>query len=195
MWDLWWTKWLRFPPPILIPSNVPYLSNIRGWYNRPISGERAKWAQSHPTPRKIKNLRLCLNSCCFAGVGGGGVLLEQRTGLSLVQSHGQLHMFMIFIILHVCISYTWSDLVKSPSHSQIREYIEFIISQEYEDAWQYCRHVYRNSSVGIATGYGLDDLGSTPSSARFFSYPQRSDRLWGPTSPLFNGYRDLFRRS
>jgi hypothetical protein len=23
---------------------------IRGWYNRPISGQRTKWIQSHPTP-------------------------------------------------------------------------------------------------------------------------------------------------
>jgi hypothetical protein len=28
---------------------------IRGGYNRPISGRRAKWTQSHPTPRKKKN--------------------------------------------------------------------------------------------------------------------------------------------
>jgi hypothetical protein len=28
--------------------------------------------------------------------------------------------------------------------------------------------------------------------ARFFSSPQRPDRLWGPPSLLFNGYRGLF---
>jgi hypothetical protein len=43
---------LRFPLPILMPSTAPHSSSIiRGWYNRPISGRRAKWTQSHPTPR------------------------------------------------------------------------------------------------------------------------------------------------
>jgi hypothetical protein len=42
----------RFPLPILIPQIVPHSSSIiRGWYNRPISGRRTKWAQSHPTPK------------------------------------------------------------------------------------------------------------------------------------------------
>jgi hypothetical protein len=36
-----------------------------------------------------------------------------------------------------------------------------------------------NSSVGIMTGYGLDDRGPIPVKG-FFS-PQRPDRLWGPT--------------
>jgi hypothetical protein len=39
----------RFPLPILIPLTAPYsLSIILGWYNRPISGTRAKWIQSPP---------------------------------------------------------------------------------------------------------------------------------------------------
>jgi hypothetical protein len=44
---------LRFPLPILIPPTAPHSSSsiIRGWYNRPNSGRRAKWAQSHTTPR------------------------------------------------------------------------------------------------------------------------------------------------
>jgi hypothetical protein len=46
---------VRFPLPILIPPNAPYSSIIRGWYNRPISGRRSKWNQSHPTPRNVKN--------------------------------------------------------------------------------------------------------------------------------------------
>jgi hypothetical protein len=46
---------LRFPLPILIPPTAPQSSStIRGWYNRPISGRRTKWSQSHPTPRKKK---------------------------------------------------------------------------------------------------------------------------------------------
>jgi hypothetical protein len=43
---------LRFPLPILIPPTAPHLSSIiRGWYNRPVSGRRSKWTQSHLTPR------------------------------------------------------------------------------------------------------------------------------------------------
>jgi hypothetical protein len=36
----------------------------------------------------------------------------------------------------------------------------------------------RDSSVGTVTGYKLDGLGSIPGSVRFFSSPQRPDRLW-----------------
>jgi hypothetical protein len=45
----------------------------------------------------------------------------------------------------------------------------------------------RDSSVGIATGYGLDDRGSIPGSERFFSTQQRPDRIWGPPSLPSNG--------
>jgi hypothetical protein len=48
---------LRFPPPILIQPTAPHtsLTIIRGWYNRPNSGRRNKWTQSHAIPRtKIK---------------------------------------------------------------------------------------------------------------------------------------------
>jgi hypothetical protein len=41
------------------------------------------------------------------------------------------------------------------------------------------RHMIRDSSVGIATGYGVDDRGSiTGRGKTFFCYPQRPDRLW-----------------
>jgi hypothetical protein len=40
----------------------------------------------------------------------------------------------------------------------------------------------RDSSVDIATDYGLEGRGSIPGSARFFSTPQRPDRLWDPPS-------------
>jgi hypothetical protein len=41
----------------------------------------------------------------------------------------------------------------------------------------------RDSSVGIATGYGLDDRGvgvRVPVGSRIFSSPRLPDRLWGP---------------
>jgi hypothetical protein len=44
---------LRFPLPVLIPPTAPHSSSpiIRGWYNRPKSGRRTKWTQSHSIPR------------------------------------------------------------------------------------------------------------------------------------------------
>jgi hypothetical protein len=53
----------------------------------------------------------------------------------------------------------------------------------------------RDSSVGITTGYGLDDRGvgvRVPVGSRIFSYPCRPDRLWPPPNLLSNGYRRLF---
>jgi hypothetical protein len=54
----------------------------------------------------------------------------------------------------------------------------------------------RDSAVGIATSYGLDERGvgvRVPVGARIFSSPRRPDRLWGPPN-LSNGYRGLFPR-
>jgi hypothetical protein len=66
-----------------------------------------------------------------------------------------------------------------------------------------CTHTYdriyrcRDSSVGVATAYGLDDrvfgvrvsIGST-----IFSSPCRPYRFWGPPRLLYIGYRGLFPR-
>jgi hypothetical protein len=55
----------------------------------------------------------------------------------------------------------------------------------------------RDSSVGIATGYELEDWGvgvRAPVGSRIFSSPNRSDRLWGPPNLQSNGYRRLFHR-
>jgi hypothetical protein len=58
---------------------------------------------------------------------------------------------------------------------------------------------YRNlgldSSLGIATGYGLDGKELEIDSRQgmwFLSFPQRPDRLWGSPSLLANGYRGVF---
>jgi hypothetical protein len=52
-----------------------------------------------------------------------------------------------------------------------------------------------NSVVGIATDYRLEDPGvevGVQVGSRIFSCPRRPDRLWGPHSLLFNGYRGSF---
>jgi hypothetical protein len=54
-----------------------------------------------------------------------------------------------------------------------------------------------DSSVGIATNYGLDDEGvrfRIPVGERIFSSPCHPDRLWRPPSLVSNGYRVLFPR-
>jgi hypothetical protein len=59
----------------------------------------------------------------------------------------------------------------------------------FEDA------VSRDSAVGIATGYGLDDWEfgvRVPVGSRIFTSPCRPDRFCGPPNLLYNGYRDLF---
>jgi hypothetical protein len=51
----------------------------------------------------------------------------------------------------------------------------------------------RDSKVGIATGYGLEDRGigvRVPVGSKIFSSPRSPERLWGPL--LSNGYRGLF---
>jgi hypothetical protein len=53
----------------------------------------------------------------------------------------------------------------------------------------------RNSAVGIATGYWLDDgrVGvEVPVGSRIFSFSRRPDCFWVPTSHLSNMYRGLF---
>jgi hypothetical protein len=57
--------------------------------------------------------------------------------------------------------------------------------------------VSRDSVVGIATGYELDDRGigfRVPVVLRIFSSSNRPNRLWGPPNFLPNGYQGLFPR-
>jgi hypothetical protein len=53
----------------------------------------------------------------------------------------------------------------------------------------------RDSTVGIASGYGLDGRGvgvRVLVVARFFSSSRRPNWFWGPPSLLYNGYRCFF---
>jgi hypothetical protein len=50
----------------------------------------------------------------------------------------------------------------------------------------------QNSSVGIATGYGLDGRGTTSITGRgkrLFSNPQSPDQLRGAPTSIYNGYQ------
>jgi hypothetical protein len=54
----------------------------------------------------------------------------------------------------------------------------------------------RDSAVGIATGYGLDnrEFGvRVPVGSRISSSPRRPDRPWVPPNLLYNGYRGVKR--
>jgi hypothetical protein len=51
----------------------------------------------------------------------------------------------------------------------------------------------RDSSVGTEIDYGLNERGSIPGRGKnFLSSPHLSDRLWGTSRLLCNGYRRLF---
>jgi hypothetical protein len=53
----------------------------------------------------------------------------------------------------------------------------------------------QDSSVGTATGYGLDNQGWIPGrDNKFFSSSKGLDRLWCPCSLLSKGYWGLFSR-
>jgi hypothetical protein len=55
----------------------------------------------------------------------------------------------------------------------------------------------RDGSVGIASGFELDNWGiviQVPVGSRIFFSPRRPDRLWGSPTLLSNGYRLLFLR-
>jgi hypothetical protein len=52
--------------------------------------------------------------------------------------------------------------------------------------------VSRDSAVGTATGYWLDDRGvgvQFPVGSRIFTSPRRPDQLWSAPNLLYKGYR------
>ena len=53
----------------------------------------------------------------------------------------------------------------------------------------YCEDYGRNSSVGIATGYGLDGPGIESRWGGGEIFRTCPDRPWGPPGLLYNGYR------
>jgi hypothetical protein len=53
----------------------------------------------------------------------------------------------------------------------------------------------RGDAVGITNGYTLDGRGvevRAPVKSKFCTSPYRPNRLWGPSSFLYNGYRGFF---
>jgi hypothetical protein len=79
--------------------------------------------------------------------------------------------------------------------------MNFMNSEAFFEGFQFLSwyvHIQsRDSAVGIAAGYGLDDRGvgvRFPVRSRIFSSPLRPDRLWGPPNLLSNGYREFFPR-
>jgi hypothetical protein len=85
-----------------------------------------------------------------------------------------------------------SDLsTRMPSCIRWRTFINYFISIRF-NIISFLSIGSRDSVVGIATGYGLDDqeVGvRVPVGSRVFSSPHRPHRLWGPPSILSNGYR------
>jgi hypothetical protein len=67
-------------------------------------------------------------------------------------------------------------------------------TRQHKAKWEYI-YSRRDSALGIATGYGLDGRGvgvRVPVGARIFTFPCRSDRLWGPPNLLSIRYRGSF---
>lgn len=60
--ELCFLRVLRIPLPIFIEQTVPCSSSImRGWYNEPTSGRRAKCTPSHSSPRKYRGSKtICI---------------------------------------------------------------------------------------------------------------------------------------
>jgi hypothetical protein len=80
----------------------------------------------------------------------------------------------------------------APRYNGLR--LSIIASVRYNRVKEYSRkYVSLDSSVGIATGYRLEDQGvGVWVGSRIFTSPRRPDRLCDQPSLLSNGYRELF---
>jgi hypothetical protein len=81
--------------------------------------------------------------------------------------------------------------------SLISEYMVENVAVLWDSPPHSSSYISRDSVVGIATGYGLDDGGvgaRVPVEARIFSSPRRPDRLRGPSSVISTGYGGSFPR-
>jgi hypothetical protein len=88
------------------------------------------------------------------------------------QENVDLHINSPYALMTQClISLSQGQLYLTFTSSQIQIFLTPILK-------------YSDTSVGIVTGYGLNGPDSIRSSARFFSSPQRPDRLCSPPSLL-----------
>jgi hypothetical protein len=101
-------------------------------------------------------------------------------------------------ILRTC-SYKWNQPRRAYQHICITEDICFtkIKSRTVVPLKVTChtRRRSQGSSFSIGSDYGLDGRGSIADRGRgFFFSSLHPDNLWGPPSPLYNGYWGLFPR-
>jgi hypothetical protein len=91
-------------------------------------------------------------------------------------------------------NFSSNKLVKNSSDRNISKKYKTKVIPIFNYCYMLWR-VSRDSAVGIATGYGLDDLEfgvRVPVGSRIFTSPCCPDQLWGPPNLLYNGYRGLF---
>jgi hypothetical protein len=103
----------------------------------------------------------------------------------IVCSAQELLSWIIPWIWKPCCPRAWSHGKYGESSSEI--YPKHNVQRKYI-MYMYIIRRNRDSSVDITTGYRLDGPVSIPGMARFSSSPQRTDRLCGPLSLLFNEY-------
>jgi hypothetical protein len=135
---------------------------------------------------------MCLPSRCLAMGLYHTILLLFQSGFTFVLKFPQQ-----IIIPRMLRS--WDVRQVPPAGKWSKTWIRFHLwadiwldSEKHKLSYTYCFRS-QDSSVGIATGYGLDGPGSIPRSGRYFISPQRPERLWGLPNLQYNVYRRLFR--